>query len=138
MRRDLSELVEEGTIARACTLSEVTGQRFSDDEYPKFFTGDLDASFVLVHLNPKHDDDAAPRSLRQLPIRTFEQYFDLFRHFGAYMYGPRSTGRHRSPFDNKQIRFLRPFDVIDFVDEGRRSERRVNLERVIDRNSSSN
>ena len=49
--------------------------------------------------------------------RSFEEHFDAYRRFGAGMYGPDSPRTHRSPFDHKQIRFLRPFGVIDFVED---------------------
>jgi hypothetical protein len=42
--------------------------------------------------------------------------------------GRSSSRTHRSPFDHKQIRFLRPFGVIDFVN----ADQFLNLERVID------
>lgn len=120
-------------MSRAVALSAETEQHFNHNEYPLFFTGDLDASFVLVHLNPKQTNNRAERFQGSFPNRSFEAYFDSCRHFGARVYGPASPRKHRSPFDRKQIRFLRPFGEIDFVEERTRADRFINLERVIDR-----
>jgi len=64
-----------------------------------------------------------------------DEYFEQFRWFGASKYGATSDGTHKSPFEHKQIRFLRPFEVIDFIDEraGHRGNRLHNLELAIDR-----
>jgi hypothetical protein len=61
-------------------------------------------------------------------------YVQAQRWFGSRHYGS-EAGEWRSPFDHKQIRFLEPFAVIDFVTAGEngRSRDRINLERVIDR-----
>lgn len=65
-------------------------------------------------------------------MQSFEDYLDRFRHFGARMYGPTSPRTHQSPFDHKQIRFMRPFGAIDFVEERSPEDRFTNLARVID------
>lgn len=79
-----------------------------------YFTGDLDARLVLVHLNPKQTDDPAPRFQGPPPVNTFEEYFDIFRNWGARFYGVGTDREFMSRFDRKQIRFLRPFGAIDF------------------------
>jgi hypothetical protein len=132
IRADLEEFLATGTVSRARQLTAATGQRFSADRLPQFFTGDLDAPVVLVHLNPKQAKVPTPPPAWQATVRTLKDYFDWYRHFGARMYGPSSPRTHRSPFDHKQIRFLRPLDVIDFVQERSRDDRFTNLERVID------
>lgn len=120
-------------MATAKELASATGEHFNHNEPPLFFTGDLDASFVLVHLNPKQKDVTSNEPAPSLPFESFEEYFDICRHFGARMYGPDSSRIHRSQFDRKQIRFLEPFGVIDFVEEHREENRFTNLERVFDR-----
>ena len=124
---DLTDLVTYGRMERAVRLSETAGEHLNHNDYPAYFFGDLDASFVLIHLNPKHRDNPAPRMVGEPAIRTFADYFDAFRRFGAHQYGPDSTSRHKSSFDHKQIRFIRPFGVIDFV-----GDTRENLRRVVD------
>ena len=49
------------------------------------------------------------------------------------MYGPGASRTHRSQFDHKQIQFLEPFGVIDFVEEDGEEDRFTNLERALDR-----
>jgi hypothetical protein len=132
MAADLQELRATGTISRARRLAAATGQHFNADQLPLLFTGDLDASVVLVHLNPKQPNAPAQPSRGQTPVPTLEDYFDSSRHFGARMYGPSSPRTHRSPFDHKQIRFLQPLGVIDFVQEHSDADRFTNLERVVD------
>jgi len=131
-RRDYGELVDTGVMSRARELSVTTGEHFNHNELPLFFTGDLDASFVLVHLNPKQANNTAAKAERPLPVESFEEYLDTCRHFGARVYGHDSPRTHRSPFDHKQIRFLEPFGVIDFVEEKTKDDRFTNLERALD------
>jgi hypothetical protein len=131
IRVDLDELGAIGTIRRATDLSRNTGQCFSAAEYPQYFVGDLDASFVLVHLNPKGIINPPARFSGH--VQSLTEYVAAFSKFGNRMYGASSGRLHRSPFDHKQIRFLRPFDVIDFVEERGSGDRYINLERVIDR-----
>jgi hypothetical protein len=132
MRADLQEFRVAGTISRARQLADATDQLFNADRLPQFFTGDLDGPVVLVHLNPKQANAPAQSSGWQTTVRTLEEYFDACRHFGTRMYGPSSPRTRQSPFDHKQIRFLRPLGVIDFVQEHSRADRFTNLERVVD------
>jgi hypothetical protein len=89
--------------------------------------GDPAARLVLVHLNPKHRNNDAPTYQGERWLPTFEQYWEHFQHFGERTCGPNSPRSWRSVFDHKQIRFLRPFGVIDFG-----ADVWQNLERVID------
>ena len=132
MKRDVGALLEKGSMPAARDLASATGEHFNHNEPPLFFTGDLDASFVLVHLNPKQRDITSDEPPASLPFRSFEEYFDVCRHFGARMYGPAASRAHRAQFDHKQIQFLEPFGVIDFVDEHGEEDRFTNLERVLD------
>ena len=132
MRAGLEEFLATGTISGALRLTTATGQHFNADRLPQFFTGDLDAPVVLVHLNPKQANAPAELTGWQTTARTLEDYFDWCRHFGARMYGPSSPRTHRSPFDHKQIRFLQPLGAIDFAQEHSRADRFTNLERAVD------
>jgi hypothetical protein len=132
MGADLQEFLDTGGISGARRLAAATGQHFSADQLPQFFTGDLDGPVVLVHLNPKQANAPAQLPGWQIRARTLEEYFDACRHFGARMYGPSSPRTHQSPFDRKQIRFLRPLDVIDFVQGSQPEDVFTNLERVVD------
>ena len=136
MRADLAEFLATGSIDGARRLTAATGQHFNADRLPQFFTGDLDAPVVLMHLNPKQANGPIPIPMQssewQTTARSLAGYFDACRYFGARMYGPSSRRTHRSPFDHKQLRFLRPLGVIDFVQERCRTDRFVNLERAVD------
>jgi hypothetical protein len=132
MQAELQEFRAAGTISRARQLANTTGQPFNADRLPQYFTGDPDGPVVLVHLNPKQPSAPAQPSEWLTAVRTFEEYFDACRHFGARMYGPSSPRTHQSPFDHKQIRFLQPLGVIDLVQEHRRADRFTNLERMAD------
>jgi hypothetical protein len=131
-RFDVEELLTTGRMTQAMTLSAATGQHLNHGVFPMFFTGDLDASVVLVHLNPRQDEDHSDRATPPFAFTSFEEYFEQHRYFGAYHFGARATARHYSRFDAKQVRFLRPFGVLDFVDEVDESARLLNLERVVD------
>jgi hypothetical protein len=132
MRSDVEEFLATGNIRRARELTAATGQRFDADRLPQFFTGDLDGPVVLVHLNPKQAKVRRPPPAWQDTVQTLEDYLEWYRHFGERMYGRCSPRTHQSPFDLKQIRFLQPLRVIDFVEERSCDDRFTNLERVID------
>jgi hypothetical protein len=132
MRADLQELLDTGGISGARRLAAATGQHFNADRLPQFCTGDLDGPVVLVHLNSKQANAREQLPGWQTTARTLEEYFDSCRHFGARMYAPSSPRTHQSPFDRKQIRFLRPLGVIDFVQDSQPDDVFTNLERVVD------
>jgi hypothetical protein len=132
MQADLQEFRTAGTISRARWLADATGQHFNADRLPQYFTGDLDGPVVLVHLNPKQANAPDQVPGWQTTSCTLEEYFNSCRHFGALMYGPSSPRTHQSPFDHKQIRFLRPLGAMDFIQEHSRTDRFTNLERVVD------
>src|SRR5947199_413231 len=78
VRDDVDEFVKTGEIKAARELSQKTGQSFAHDDWPQFFTGQLDAKLVLVQLNP------GPRKTRsEIESRSFDQYFDDHVHLGA-------------------------------------------------------
>lgn len=129
IERDLAEYRSYGTLSRAQQLSRATGQQLNAQSPPQYFTGDLDAETVLVHLNPGGDlpvfDDFDP-------FASIEAYYDFHRRFGEHMYGQQSDRKHVSRFDSKQVRFLREFGVMSFVDERTEDDRYANLVRVLD------
>jgi hypothetical protein len=132
IRADLDEFLATRTMQRAIDLSKQTGQHFNHNHYPMYFTGKLEARIVLVYLNPKHQNDDAPSYTGPLWLQDIESYLAYHQHFGKTVYGPSAPRTHKSPFDQKQIRFLRPFGVIPFVEEHSQDDHFVNLERVCD------
>lgn len=134
MDREIAEFARTRRLEGALRLSEASGQHFNHNEPPLYFTGDLDSDLVLIHLNPKAPSaNAAATFQGPLPFRSLAEYLGLKTRFGALTYGPQAPRTHRSPFDHKQVRFLRPFGVIDFVEESTRDDRFLNLELVCDR-----
>ena|ERR1039458_5963779 len=97
IRTDLDDLREQGRMRRAAALSEATGEQLSDTDDPMYFTGDLDAPFALVHLNPKQTEQAGPGAGGPRD-QTLDEYYAAHRYFGARHYGPDATFRHISPF----------------------------------------
>ena len=133
MRADFEDLTQRGMISRARELAvEVKGQHVNSAEYPMYFTGDLDARFVLVHLNPKDDDSHEPMRAAPLQLKTFEEYFDVFRHWGDRCYAPGCERPTKTAFDKKQRRFLRPFGTIEFEKTDLGEAGFENLRRVVD------
>lgn len=132
IQSDIEEFIATRKMQRALDLSTQTGQHFNHNEYPMYFTGKLDADLVLVHLNPKQRNNPAPVYERELWLPSFDAYFEYHQHYGRYTYGPQSSRSWKSQFDQKQIRFIWPFGVIDFIEERAHEDRYINLERVID------
>jgi len=132
MRRDVEEFIKTGRVQKAIELSQETGHHFNWSEAPQYFVGKLDAKFVMIHLNPKQKDVFVDRFSGVLQWEDFDDYFSYHTNFGNLKYGKDSDRTHKSPFDHKQIRFLKVFDVIDFVAEKTQEDKFLNLERVID------
>ena len=107
-RFDVEQLLARGLMDRVVDLSRRTGVDFDPTYFPMYFTGAFEAPLVLVHLNPKLSDRlTGPR------FRDFSSYLDRHRRFGYHNW--ERDPSYRSAFDHKQVRFLRPFGVIDFV-----------------------
>jgi hypothetical protein len=133
LHNDVEEFLATGRMEAAVEMSRATGQHFNHNEWPLFFTGDLDASFVLVHLNPKQADNYEERAANPRErFASWEENWDFCRHYGAITYGREGDRKWRSRFDQKQIRFIRPFKVIEFADDGSPDAIWINLERVVD------
>ena len=132
IRTDLDDLRANRRMQKAVMLTAATGQHFNSITLPMYFTGAPDARLVLIHLNPKQHNEHPHTPTHQQSIPAFEQYWGDHQTFGNKMYGISSPRTHKSPFDHKQIRFLRPFDTIPFVHEQTRDDRFTNLELALD------
>jgi hypothetical protein len=123
-----------GHCSEAVALNQKIGEEYFCTSNPHFFTGNFEAPLVLVHLNPKRDKNKItghykhelPNELKS-PILDFDSYLNFYRNFGSIHYGKEKLDKHSSPFDHKQVRFLRPFGVLPFTDDVQQ-----NLEIVID------
>ncbi|MEI6697248.1 MAG: hypothetical protein WCO13_14435 [Bacteroidota bacterium] len=115
-----------GCCEEAVLLNNKIGKPYFDTASPHFFTGDLKAELVLVHLNPKRSKDSFGCKNKYI---SFEHYLEHFVTFGKKSYGIASSRTHKSPFDHKQVRFLKPFDLLPFRD----GDKYYNLEIVVDK-----
>lgn len=124
-RSDVDDLLKGRVVRRAEALSVVTGSDFAEHSFPMYFTGDFESTFVMVHLNPKLSD-----RLSKVTYTDFDAYLEAHRRFGYHHW--ELDPSYRSAFDHKQVRFLRPFGVIDFVPDTVTGHDRVNAARAID------
>lgn len=127
---DLHQLRVPGRMRKADGLKAESGQHFNATTLPLYFTGDVAAAMVLVHLNPKQADDHSERYVGDIP--TADEYIQRNAHFGREVYGPESPRTYRSRFDRRQVQFLREFGVINFLPETDNEAIYTNLERAID------
>lgn len=124
---------KSGCCADAIAMNEQIGTEYFGLTNPHFFTGDFEAELVLIHLNPKQSKDKQTNTYptyhsADLGFHSFEDYLNYYTSFGKNKYGKEGKRNHKSPFDHKQIRFLRPFGLIPLDS----SDNYVNLENVID------
>lgn len=125
IKDDLDDLRAAGEMRRAAELADQTGEDLAAHVLPMYFTGRFDAQLVLIHLNPKLDRERARTTAPDL-----DTYLDGHIRYGHHTWG--SDPSYRSAFDHKQVRFLRPFGIIDFVPGASGADKRENAERVID------
>lgn len=128
IRRNFEEWKTLGKCNDAVQLNEKVGEEYFDTADPHFFTGDIYAQIALIQLNPKRDKKAW-YSEDFKKYNDFSEYWDFYTHFGAKMYGVNSKRDHTSRFDNKQIHFLKPFNILPFSEK----DKYHNLEVVVDK-----
>lgn len=128
MKRDFDEFHSTGKVERAKALTRKTGMHVNHNEYPEYFFGDLDAKFVLIHLNPKQDNNLDTTYQGKFKFQDFKNYVDYHQQFGENHYGKPLKNRRKSKFDTKQVHFIKPFNVLDLNHE----DEFINLQRVID------
>ncbi len=117
IQSNFNEWKEHGKCSQAIELNKNIGGEYFCESNPHFFTGDLSADLVLVHLNPKRNKSkvSGVYDVEKPRFNSFEEYFDYFRYFGRNNYGKNSERTHKSPFDKKQIRFLKPLNILPFT-----------------------
>ena len=124
MKSDFEEFHNNRRIERAKEFSKLTGMHVNHNEYPMYFFGDPEAKFVMVHLQPKQQDNKSELYEGDFKFSNFDEYYNFYRYFGKM---PQRT--QSSKFDLNQIRFLKPFNVIEFDNSADKSH---DLEKVID------
>jgi len=117
IQSNFNEWKEYGKCKQAIELNKIIGSDYFCESNPHFFTGDLTADLVLVHLNPKRNKNkiSGTYDIEKPKFNSFEEYFDYFRYFGRNNYGEISKRQHKSPFDKKQVRFLKSLNILPFT-----------------------
>lgn len=118
-RADVVDLGKGRRIETASELKKHTGVKFNATYNPMYFTGAFESALVLVHLNPKMSVD-----LGKYSYADFNDYYERHRRFGYHHWILDPS--YYSQFDLKQVRFLRPFGIIDFIPESNPCCKRVN------------
>lgn len=116
---DFDELREHLRLEGVAELAKRTRTLFDPTYFPMYFTGKFESPFVLVHLNPKLSE-----RLRNPHYSDFDDYLDCHRNFGFRHWILDPT--YKSAFDHKQVRFLKPFHVIDFHPDSEPGSQRAN------------
>jgi len=141
IKKNFLEWENKGYCLDAAELNKKIGEDYFSTTNPHFFTGNIDAELVLIHLNPKRNKNSItnqyakllPKDNKSAPdiggFDSFEAYINYFTNFGKVKYGLKSKRNHKSPFDHKQIRFIRPFEIIPL----NHKDKFQNLENVIDK-----
>jgi hypothetical protein len=101
--------------------------KYFDDTNPSFFYGDVNAPIVLVHLNPKREENYTPEKCSN--FENFDDFWNYYSFFGKNKYVVNKSKNSYNKFDLKQIRFLKPFNILPFDEKDKYS----NLETVIDK-----
>jgi hypothetical protein len=130
IQSNFNEWKDRGKCLQAIELNKNIGGEYFCESNPHFFTGNLSADLVLVHLNPKKNKNKVSGlyDVEKPKFNSFDEYFDYFSNFGRNNYGKNSERTHKSPFDKKQIRFLKPLNILPFTE----NDIFKNLEIVID------
>lgn len=126
MRECFKQWKINGHCEYAKELNQTIGESYFDTANPHFFTGDFNSDIVLVHLNPKRNQNNWGQECK---FTDFNEYMEFYSSFGSKSYGINSKRTHKSQFDHKQIRFLKPFNILPFKNE----DIYHNLETVIDK-----
>lgn len=129
---DFNEWKKNGECKRAVELNNQIGEKYFDTTNPHYFTGNLNSEITLVHLNPKRGINKKGRRqegwYETCSFSSFEEYLKDYQNFGKTYYDINSKRNHKSPFDHKQIRFLRPFNILNINNK----DKYLNLQNVID------
>ena len=114
-----------GFCQDAVDLNAKIGEDYFDTSTPHFFTGNVHAELVVVHLNPKRDETDWGA---KCDYSDFDTYWDSYERFGYYKYGKESKPKSRGGFDAKQLVFLKPFGILPIT-----GDKYSDLETSIDR-----
>lgn len=125
IKKNFEEWKTLGYCKEAVELNERSNHEDFDTANPHFLTGDLNAEVVLIQLNPKR---LTKYYNEPCSYKDFNDYWNSYIHFGKRTYGVDSP-THKSVFDSKQVRFLKPFNILPFKE----GDKYHNLEVAIDK-----
>lgn len=125
MELTFNQWKDNGYCNEAHLLNKKVGIDYFDTANPHFFTGDINSELVLIHLNPKRNKSDWNSKCEH---ENFQSYWHWHEKYGNIHYGKESKRSHKSLFDHKQIRFLKPFDLLPINN----IDKYQNLENVID------
>jgi hypothetical protein len=128
-KQQFEEWKTTGKCSDAVRLNKLISaeKKYFDESNPSFFYGDIQSSVVLIHHNPKRDKD-----YKEIPCnhKNFGEFWDYYAFFGKNKYSALNKDEKRyGKFDLKQIRFLKPFNILPFKE----NNKNLNLEIVIDK-----
>jgi len=109
-----NEWKNNGICQQAVDVNKKIGAEYFNAASPQFFTGNIHAKLVLVHLNPKMNKENWGKKCE---YADFNEYWNFSTHFGNSVYGINSPRTHKSPFDLKQVQFLKSFGILPFNGE---------------------
>ncbi|WP_319205418.1 hypothetical protein [uncultured Ilyobacter sp.] len=109
---EIENLISTGKISSVEELNKVIGEEKFDITNPQYFTGNPESDLVLVHLIPKRNINDFNKPFE---FDNFEEYYNYYKKFGKNKYGSLSNGTHKSPFDKKQVRFLKELNILPFT-----------------------
>ena len=130
MRAEIAELHATRRLSKARELSSRGSARFNHNTYPVFFTGDLRSRLVLVHHNPMQRENDATTYVGDFEFDDFDEYLAHHRRLGHYRW--ELSEELPSLVHHKEMRFLRHWGVIDFLDAETSDAKRTNAARAID------
>ncbi len=107
----LSQLQEIGYCSDAKLLNENIGEDYFDITNPHFYTGDFESDLVMVQLNAKRTKKDFGKNLTY----SYDEYINHYSNYGKIIYGIESRRVWKSAFDLKQIRFLKPLEILPFT-----------------------
>jgi len=113
-KKNFEEWKTQGFCQEAVDLNAKIGEDYFDMASPGLFAGDIHAKLVLVHLNPKRNKE---HWNKKCMYSSFNEYLEEHVHFGNKAYGKHVQEKNKSRFDMKQVRFLKPFEILPFNGE---------------------
>lgn len=125
--QDYNEFSRKGYTSGARKYQK-KGIDVMDNCWPQYFSGDLSAEIVMVHLNPAYDDDNNDDISDRNHFESLDEYIENCIHFGLLHHAKKG---YYSKFDENLVRFFRGFKELKPLKDATNNHTR-NLIRVCD------